>query len=99
MLIISSRTEHVRIKSYDANVKGSTSVLTIKLEVTDTYELSYILRSLEELMAEKKSPPAVPLVRATVEPETRADAKPKGRGKAVAAQTMLALPAPRRSTV
>lgn len=88
MFILSDTSEHVRLKSYDANVKGKTATLRITVEVTDTFELGYILRGLEELMAAPKQKP----------PRSRADrhpAPPTSRKK-LAQQVMLALPPPRR---
>lgn len=76
--------EHVRLKSYDATIKGKTTLLRVVLEVTCPYELSHILTSLERSQAEqaaKRNPPA---------------AKPRGsdRHKKIERQTLLALPPP-----
>lgn len=82
MFILTDGSEHVRLKSYDANVKGKTATLRIIVEVRDTYELSYLLRGLEELMAgSKQKPPS----------------DTNGQRKRIARQQpLLALPPPRR---
>lgn len=77
--------EHVRLKSYDATIKGKTTLLRVVLEVTDPYELSHILMSLERTQAEqaaKRKPPSAK--------ELRSD---HGQTK-IERQTLLALPPP-----
>jgi len=77
--------EHVRLKSYDATIKGKTTLLRVVIEVTCPYELSHILMSLERAQAEqaaKRNPPA---------------AKRRGSDhghKKIERQTLLALPPP-----
>jgi hypothetical protein len=86
MLIISERDEHVRLKSYDAIVKGKRSLLTVKIEITDRVALSCLLRELEELME----------AYAIAARDKAAAAKPvKPAQRKLSHQPMLALPAPR----
>lgn len=87
MLIISDRSEHVRLKSYGAVTKGKVSVVTIAVEVTDTFELSMLLRELESLSEATKA------AKRHVEP--KAEPKPRTQRK-LGHQQMLALPAPQR---
>lgn len=85
--ILTGGSEHVRLKSYDATIKGKTTLLRITVEVTDSWELSYLLRGLEDLDAQQKQEKA----RAR-EPAQRA----ASTRKKIEKQVMLALPPPRR---
>lgn len=88
MLIVSGNDEHVRLKSYDATVKGKTSTLKITLEVTDTFALSYLLRQLEDLMAAEPEKPAPKRRRKDESMPRDADRK------RLEGQRLLALPPP-----
>ena len=46
-----------RVKDYSALTRNGKTVVTIKIEVADTYELSHILRNLDEAQREAAPPP------------------------------------------
>jgi hypothetical protein len=48
--------EEATVKDYSALTRGGKTVITIKLEVTDTYALSHILRNLDEAQRERPLP-------------------------------------------
>lgn len=88
---LSETNEHVRLKSYDATIKGGKTTLRITVEVTDPYELSFLLRALEELQTAPKKP--APTTGSGHRSAT--DITPRNK---LSQQVMLALPAPRRDT-
>lgn len=88
MFYLSDNNEHARLKSYSATVNGKAALLKITVQVTDTFELSFLLRALEDLQkaTEQRARP----------PKARADrpaAAPKST-KTIGRQVMLALPPP-----
>ena len=46
-----------RVKDYSALTRNGKTVVTIKLEVTDPYDLSHILRNLDETQRAATPPP------------------------------------------
>ena len=58
---LSETNEHVRLKSYDATIKGGKTTLRITVEVTDPYELSF-LRSGQRTMHISRPCAARPLM-------------------------------------
>lgn len=86
---IGGASEHVRLKSYGANVKGPTATLTVTLEVSDTFELSYLLRSLEQLKADQDT--------AARNRKAAKAGKPARKTAQIEHAPLLALPPPRRS--
>lgn len=88
--ILTDDQQHVRLKSYDAKIKGKIATLSVTVEVTDTFELGMLLRGLERLMEETARPQ-----RAKQPPEPPQDITP--RSKKLSRQPPLALPPPDRS--
>ncbi len=89
MFILSASDEHARLKSYDAAVKGSKAVLRITIEVSDTFTLSYLLRSLGDVQKEQ----AAAAKRKPAEAPAKAKALPQ-----IERQNFLALPPPSRNS-
>jgi hypothetical protein len=85
-IYLSKENPHVRLKSYDATIKGQKTTLRITVEVTDPYELSFLLKSLEELQTAPRKQ------RQTADPERRPLTE---RQTAISRVPMLALPAPK----
>ena len=86
MFLITDDTEGVRLKSYEAAVKGKVSTVRVIVEVTDAYALAHMLESLEKLVdagkrAAKKSAPEPPR---------------RSRSTVIDHQVLLALPPPSR---
>jgi hypothetical protein len=94
MFMISDDSQKsVTLKTWDAATKGTTTTLRVTVEVTDAYDLAYMLESLQKIKlahdnrarlaaAEARKPPAL-----------------KGKPAKLVRldqQRMLALPAPRR---
>ena len=82
---INGDSEHVRLKSYEATIKGPTTTLRITIEISDTFELSYILRTLEEMQEQTK---------AAKRAQARSKARHASNHKTIEPQKLLALPPP-----
>lgn len=87
MFYLSANAPHTRLASYSASVTGKRAMLKITIEVTDSFELSHLLRSLEELQEQQKQH-----ARQAAAPK-RPPANVKAR-RAIDRQVLLALPAP-----
>lgn len=83
MFILSGNDDSSILKSYKATTTGTKSVVTIQVEVSDHWDLSHMLRQLEDILSVQK-------VRAAAR---KAEA---ARKPAKAAPKPLALPPPVR---
>ncbi len=90
--IVTDGQPHVRLKTYDATIKGKTALLRVTIEVTDTFELTLMLSGLERLEAAQKEAARNRATHGDLR-ERRSDQpkKPSGRKK-IEQQVMLALP-------
>lgn len=83
-----------RLKSYDATIKGGTTLLRVTVEVTDAYALAHMLESLERIkqaQARAAKPKPKPPAHDSGDASTRLSST---RTKSLGRQQLLALPPP-----